>query len=338
MLDDSLLPAQVKILAAVSGGADSMALLLALHQAQFDVVAAHVNHGLRGAESDEDEVFVLQHCTAHGIKADSRRVKLFGSSENEARAARYKALEAMAHQHNCPIIATGHTADDVLETILLNWLRGASIAGLAGIPPRRELANGLLLVRPILHLTRIETRAFCEKNEWPWREDSSNQSEIYTRNRVRQLLPQIAEAADVSLEQLARQSARAAHLWREDNDFLDELARQKMELIILQRDADLLILNGSRFAQMPAPLARRVLRVAAQNLNPAARETGSELIETARYHIASAGRHAVWQWPHQITIEWTGALAGNRIRLRVVRGVAKEKDLHEGQNDGLSMP
>ncbi len=81
-----LLPAQAKILAAVSGGADSMALLLALHQAQFDVVAAHVNHGLRGAESDEDEVFVLQLCAAHGIKADSRRVKLFGSSENEARA------------------------------------------------------------------------------------------------------------------------------------------------------------------------------------------------------------------------------------------------------------
>ncbi len=293
---------------------------MALHQANFKVVAGHVNHGLRGAESDEDENFVLDLCAWHGIRGISRRVFLHNSSENEARQARYQALEEMARSHDCAIIATGHTADDVLETILLNWLRGASIAGLAGIPPRRELAENLLLVRPLLHVTRQETRAFCETNDYPWREDSSNQSEIYTRNRVRHLLPQVAHAGSVSTEQLARQTARAALLWREDNEFLNVMAREQRELLTLQHGEDLLVLNGVRFAALPASIGRRVLRVAVQSLNPAARETGSELIENARCHIAEAGRHMVWQWPDQISLEWTGPLAGNRIRLRVVRG------------------
>ncbi|HEY0075820.1 MAG TPA: tRNA lysidine(34) synthetase TilS, partial [Abditibacteriaceae bacterium] len=213
MLDLSSFPAKARILAAVSGGADSMALLLALHQSQSKIVVGHVNHGLRGAESDEDEAFVSQWCGSQDIKADSRRVQLQDSSENTARTARYAALVEMAHQHNCTLIATGHTADDVLETVLLNWLRGASIAGLGGIPSCRELGNCLLLVRPLLQVTRRETRAFCEKNEWPWREDSSNESAVYTRNRVRHLLPEIAKAGNVSPDQLAKQTVRAAQLW-----------------------------------------------------------------------------------------------------------------------------
>ena len=322
MLDTSLFPTLGKILVAVSGGADSLALLLALHQAKFDIVAAHVNHGLRGAESDGDEAFVLRLCADKGIIADSRRVQLENSSENAAREARYAALSNMAQQHNCAFIATGHTADDVLETILLNWLRGASIAGLGGIPPHRELENSLLLVRPLLHVTRRETRAFCEKNECPWREDSSNQSPIYTRNRVRQLLPELAQAGNTSPEQLAKQTARAALLWREDNDYLDELAGDQLDLLTLQRSDELLILNGLRLGALPPTLARRVLRLAAQSLNLLAREVGSEPIETARRHIAAVGRHMVWQWPGNISVEWTGAQSGNRVRLRVVRGLA----------------
>lgn len=322
MLDTSLLPLHSRILVAVSGGADSMALLLALHQAQLNIVVGHVNHGLRGQESDKDEEFVLDYCAWRGILAISRRVQLENSSENAAREARYSALIKMAQQHNCSVIATGHTADDVLETILLNWLRGATIAGLGGIPPCRELENGFLLVRPLLQVTRQETRAFCEENQCPWREDSTNESPVYTRNRVRQLLHHMAAAGNVSSEQLAKQTTRAAKLWREDNDFLDQLARTQLELLTLQRHDDLLVLNGLRLANLPAPLGRRVLRLAAQTLNGEAREIGSEPIELARRHIASVARHAVWQWPGNISVEWTGPGAGNRIRLRYVRGVA----------------
>lgn len=323
MLDTSLLPLDTKILVAVSGGADSMALLLALHEAQLNIVVGHVNHGLRGQESDKDEEFVLDYCAWRGILAISRRVKLENSSENAAREARYAALIEMARQHNCSVIVTGHTADDVLETILLNWLRGASIAGLGGIPPCRFLEDDLVLVRPLLQATRVETHAFCEANECPWREDSTNESPVYTRNRVRQLLPQIANVANTAPEQLARQTARAAQLWREDNDFLDELAGQQLELLTLQSHYDLLVLNGLRLATLPPSLGRRVLRLAAQALNGEAREIGSEPVELARRHIASVARHAVWQWPGNISVEWTGPGAGNRVRLRYVRGVAR---------------
>lgn len=325
MLDTTYLPAEAKFLVAVSGGADSMALLWLLHQSHFAIVAGHVNHGLRGQESDDDENFVLQTCENQGIAAVSQRVTLQEKSENEARLARYESLKMMAKEHNCSVIVTGHTADDVLETILLNWLRGATISGLAGIPPCRCADENLHLVRPILHLTRSQTRAICENGGWQWREDSSNASDVYTRNRIRHLLPLIAETGHVSLDSLAGQSARAAQIWREDNDFLDDLAETQLELLTLRQEPDLLVLNGLRFAQLSPTIGRRVLRCAVQKLNPAAREIGSEPIETARRHIANAGRHAVWQWPHQISIEWTGSLAGNRIRLRVVRGVAAKQ-------------
>jgi tRNA(Ile)-lysidine synthase len=320
MLNKSLLP-EGKILVAVSGGADSLALLRLLHDAKWPLVAAHVNHGLRGGESDEDEAFVLQLCAAHGIEFDSRRV-ICEPSEDAARQARYAALEEMALSHGCSAIATGHTADDVLETILINWLRGAAVAGLAGIPPQRKLDSGLLLVRPLLEATREETRALCREIGWAWREDSSNESDIYTRNRVRQLLTSLGEAGGVSASQLARQTARAAHLWREESEFLDELAHQQLEMLSLQRTEELLVLNGVRFRQLLPALARRVLRLAAQSLEPLAREVGSEPIETVRRHIAASGRHAVWQWKSNISVEWTGAASGNRIRFRVVRGVA----------------
>ena len=114
MLDLSLLPTNARVLVAVSGGADSLALLLALREAQLPLVAGHVNHGLRGAESDGDEDFFLQLCAAHGIEAHSQRVKLAGTSEETARQARYDALGAMAQAHDCAVIATGHTADDSL--------------------------------------------------------------------------------------------------------------------------------------------------------------------------------------------------------------------------------
>ena len=318
MLDLSLLPPNAKILVAVSGGADSLALLLALRQAHLDVVAGHVNHGLRGAESDGDEQFVRELCQRENIASDVRRVQCKNSGEDAARQARYAALIEMAQAHDCALIATGHTADDVLETIFINWLRGASVAGLAGIPPRRELENGLLLVRPLLNATRDQTREFCRANDWQWREDSSNASELYTRNRVRLLLPQLADAARVPLAQLTRQSARAAALWREDNEFLDEIAREKLALLTLEQTPDLLVLNGVRFALLPPTLARRVLRLAALNLSASAREIGSEAVETARRHIADGGRHAVWQWPGNISVEWTGAASGNRIRVRFV--------------------
>ena len=133
-LDFSRLPQNERVLVAVSGGADSLALLWLLRAAQCEIRVAHIHHGLRDHESDDDETFVRQLCAREEIEYSMRRVHVenIGGhfSEDAARRARYTALVEMAHESDCRAIATGHTADDNLETILLHMARGASVEGL----------------------------------------------------------------------------------------------------------------------------------------------------------------------------------------------------------------
>ncbi len=174
------------------------------------MVVAHINHELRGRESDEDERFLVAHCERVGVPiviahaplqqrtnqrtASSRATKPF--SEAAARVARYAALLRLARDNDCRFIATGHTASDTLETFFINLLRGAAVEGLGGIKPQRALADGIMVVRPLWRVTRDEARRACCEAGWTWREDSSNQSAHHLRNRVRrELLPLLGELA-----------------------------------------------------------------------------------------------------------------------------------------------
>lgn len=330
---DELMPCNERVLAAVSGGADSLALLWLLRNFGREVVVAHINHGLRGEESQADEAFVIALCEELKVPVVSRRVEVLtlGSTEANARSARYAALCEIAREQNCVRVATGHTASDQLETVLLNWLRGAGISGLRGMEPVRELAPKVLLVRPLLQLTREETVAICGAAHWRWREDSSNQSTLHRRNRVRhELLPSLRNVinGDGSLQQLARQTGHACEIWRADLELLDELARQKLSAITLHEEetpaARLLILNGLQFRELPLSLQRRVLRMAAERVSgtkyfEGASEVGRQKIETTRRQVLSNGRRMVWQWTRYLAVEWTGDAAGNRIRVRLVK-------------------
>ncbi|MDF2439744.1 MAG: tRNA(Ile)-lysidine synthase [Abditibacteriota bacterium] len=329
---EELLPRGERVVAAVSGGADSLALLWLLRHFNCDVIVAHINHDLRGAESDGDEAFVVELCRQFELPVVVRRVELAaaGSMETAARSARYKALVDVAGAQRCTRVATGHTANDQLETVLLNWLRGAGIAGLRGMEPVRELAPDVLLVRPMLPLTREDTMAICNAAQWAWREDSSNQSTLHRRNRVRhELLPSLRNVmnGDEALEQLARQTVYACDIWRADLELLDDLAREKTAAITLREEATpaahLLVLDGLQFRKLPLSMQRRVLRRAAEQVSgtkyfEGAGEVGREKIETTRRQVLSDGRRAVWQWTRNLWVEWTGAAAGNRIRVRRV--------------------
>lgn len=330
---DELAPCEERVLAAVSGGADSLALLWLLQKFGRDVVVAHINHGLRGEESQADEAFVIKLCEELKVPVVTRRVEVLaaGSLEVNARSARYAALIEIAKEQDCSRVATGHTASDQLETVLLNWLRGAGISGLRGMEPIRELAPKVLLVRPMLGLTREETVAICSAAGWEWREDSSNQSTLHRRNRVRhELLPSLRNVinGDGSLQQLARQTGAACEIWRADLELLDDLAREKLRAITLHEEetatACLLILDGLQFRDLPLSLQRRVLRVATEQVSgtkyfEGAGEVGWQKIETTRRQVLSNGRRAVWQWTKNLTVEWTGAASGNRIRVRRVK-------------------
>lgn len=319
-LDHELLDGDERILVACSGGADSLALLLALHDAGYQLGAAHVNHGTRGAESDADEDFVRDFCERLAIPFVATKLEL-PSLANEAtmREARYAALLRIARENSCLRIATGHTADDVLETILLNLLRGATVLGWGGIPPQREW-DGVLLVRPLLNVSRAEVRSFLESRGLSWREDSSNCDPKYLRNRVRhELMPKLAELGGAQTSRLAKQAARGAGILRAELALVEELAQQQLEELTIGSESGLLILDGLKLRELHVALQRRVLRLAAMQLTSDARELSFERVEEVRLHVVENRRRAVWQWSKTLRVEWTGEHSGNRIRLQLVR-------------------
>jgi tRNA(Ile)-lysidine synthase len=207
-------------LAAVSGGADSVALLTAL-RAQLPpgkLVAAHLNHQLRGGDSDADAAWVAQLCATWSLPlvAESRPVASLSADwgvgcEEGARRARYEFLEEAARQSACDVIALAHTASDQAETILHHLLRGTGLAGLRGIPEQRPLGTATL-VRPLLEVTRDEIAAYLAARGQDHRTDHTNEERTATRNRLRlDLLPQLRAEynpqIDRALTRLARQVA-----------------------------------------------------------------------------------------------------------------------------------
>ncbi|HAK97509.1 MAG TPA: tRNA lysidine(34) synthetase TilS [Planctomycetes bacterium] len=204
-----------RLLVAVSGGRDSVALLLALLDLLRDkttLVVGHVHHGLRGAEADADMAFTEDLAAAHGLPFVAARITLpqrpdARSYEAPARAARYGVFARWARELALDAIATGHTADDQVETVLLRLLRGAGIAGLCGIPFARPLAGAAAcsLIRPLLGVTRADTTAFLAARGARFRDDASNLDARIPRNRLRsEILPVLRAGFNARLDAAVR--------------------------------------------------------------------------------------------------------------------------------------
>jgi tRNA(Ile)-lysidine synthase len=215
---------------AVSGGPDSLALLVLARAAGCTVTAVHVDHGLRPGSADEAEVVrVAAVRFGAAFRAETVRVEPGPNLEARARAARYGVLPDGA--------LTGHTADDQAETVLLNLLRGAGLNGLGGMHPER---------RPIRRLRRTETHALCAAILLDPVRDPSNDDLAFRRNRVRhELLPRLS---DVAGRDVVPVLARQADVLRDEALLLDELA------------ADLDPTDAKALARAPVPLARRAVR------------------------------------------------------------------------------
>ena len=188
------------VLAAVSGGADSVCLLLLLHEMAAElgikVFAFHMNHGIRGAEADRDEQFVMELCERLNIpltvaheKVEEYAAERGLSGEEAGRILRYHHLGETAEKYQCAKIAVAHHEDDDAETVLLNLFRGSGLAGLSGIRPVREN-----IIRPLLCVSRKEIEEYLNEQELSWCEDSTNKENDYTRNKIRnELLPWVTE-------------------------------------------------------------------------------------------------------------------------------------------------
>jgi tRNA(Ile)-lysidine synthase len=259
---------QAKVLVAVSGGTDSVALLDALARwrtgadlpaASRTLFVAHLNHSLRGEESDADEEFVRAAAEQLGLSALIERAAVAAAAqagrrnlEATARSLRYEFLERAASECGARYVATAHTRDDQVETILLRLLRGSGAAGLRAIRPTFQLQSGASLIRPLLDVTRAEVLAHCAHYQLTFKHDSSNDSRDFTRNRVRhELLPLLRTFNPRAGEALIRAASRAA----EDDDFLSALAG---EFVAVAAHDDALELH--LIADLHAALRRRVLR------------------------------------------------------------------------------
>ncbi|MCP4712622.1 MAG: tRNA lysidine(34) synthetase TilS [Planctomycetes bacterium] len=254
-------------LLGVSGGCDSMGLmhglagLRELYPDRFDYLhVAHLNHLLRGAESDADAAFVVEQAdqlglpvTVESIDVGAAAQQAGTSVETAARDERYKFYAKTARQFNCQVVATGHNADDNAETILHRIIRGTGIRGLRGIPMVRALTDGvgedLWLIRPVLSLRRQEIEAFLKEVNHPWREDQSNQSLDFTRNRIRhELIPFLQKKFNPQVAESLLRLGRTAEM------FCGITANKSGAALadyLLERGDDWLKLDAARLAAEP---------------------------------------------------------------------------------------
>jgi tRNA(Ile)-lysidine synthase len=225
MREHAMLTVGDRVLVAVSGGADSIGLLLVLAELRrrlgIELVAAHIHHGLRGADADADQACAAAAAArlavpfvSADIGAELRRGR--GNLEARARAERYGALRRLATRHGCAKLATGHTLDDQAETVLMRVLRGSGVRGLAAIRPRRR--DGV--VRPLIACRRAAVRAAVEQAGLEFRFDASNADPRFLRAQVRErVLPMLAEInpaiaeACAGLAYSARAERAAAMRW-----------------------------------------------------------------------------------------------------------------------------
>jgi tRNA(Ile)-lysidine synthase len=266
-----MLPQGARVLVALSGGPDSVALLhvlQALERRGHLVVSgvAHFNHQLRGGEADADELFCRELAGSLNLpivagRGDVRALaeQSGRSLEDAARVARYAFLNDAAVALGAQAIAVGHSVDDQAETFLLRLIRGAGPAGLSGVRPRA--GN---VIRPLLDVTRAELRAYAVEHGLQFREDSSNVDVGIPRNRVRlELLPHLQRFSPAIAETLAREAALA----RADDECLEARAIECGSSIVLQEDNGI-TLDAPALAALHPALASRVARTALQAAAP----------------------------------------------------------------------
>jgi tRNA(Ile)-lysidine synthase len=256
---------ETSVLLAISGGADSVALLrgaVALREKlKLKLVAAHLNHTLRGAESEGDACFVAELCERLQVPVQigSENIADLASAagagvEETARHVRYDFLKRVAADEHVAAVTTAHSADDQAETVLHHLIRGTGLAGLRGISPARAMGDSVRLVRPLLFATRAEIEAYLSELRQPYRTDSTNADESQTRSRIRRsLLPLLERDYNPQVrEALVRISQQA----RDAQETLELLAKRFVEQAIEQRDATTCRLNADVLASLPRHLLR----------------------------------------------------------------------------------
>jgi tRNA(Ile)-lysidine synthase len=276
--EQSLVSAGDKVVVAVSGGPDSVCLLhiLVRHQAELGVQlhVAHLNHQLRGAESDADSAYVLELAKKLGVPAtvECRDVAGYhsgkgGSLEEAAREMRYGFLAEVLARVGASGVAVGHTRDDHVETILLHILRGSGTAGLSGLRPCSVLNYGnhgalLEVIRPLLGITREETLGYCRQHRLAARADLSNESPSFLRNRIRLELLPVLRSYNANIEEALLRLAKIAG----DETLLMEQQASVVWQKVARAKSDVFYLDIDKMRVLPHAIQRHIFRKAVKQL------------------------------------------------------------------------
>jgi tRNA(Ile)-lysidine synthase len=273
ILKSGLLKRDDRVLVAVSGGPDSVALLHILYELREELAlhleVAHLEHGIRGQEAQVDARFVRELAEGMKLPVLIKEVNVprlrseagRGNLEELARRERYRFFAVVARRHNLNKIATAHTQDDQAETVLMWLLRGAGLKGLGGMAPTQavnlagaESSNGLTIIRPFLDVTKEESLRFLDERGLEYRLDRSNEDTAYQRNWIRfELLPRLKERIDRGVPS---RLAQMAEVLRDEETLLNMLAQRKLEEL-----GDNSGLRRDGFLRQPKAMQRRLLRL-----------------------------------------------------------------------------
>jgi tRNA(Ile)-lysidine synthase len=284
-----LLSAGQKVLVAVSGGADSVCLVRILFNLRdrlgISLHVAHLDHLLRGRESEADSSYVAEMAAGLGLPCtiEKRDVRAYQkqyrlSLEEAAREVRYKFLFEIAQKTGAQRVAAGHTRNDQVETILLHILRGAGMRGLTGLQPLQVLdidSRNMSLIRPLLKIERVETEAYCAYYGLTPRQDSSNQSKRMLRNRVRHELLPLMQGYNAGI---SGSLLRLAEIAAEDLAYLDSQAA-KAWLRVATWEGKNVILDKTNFRRLEVALQREVLRIAIHELSGTLKDIETRHVE-----------------------------------------------------------
>ncbi len=252
-----------KIILGVSGGPDSMALLQALWEIRQEwrlgLIVAYLDHGLR-PEASAEQALVGERAAALGLpfvsgkgNVEALRTERHLPLQEAAREIRYRFFLRKASDLSAEKIALGHTADDQAESVLMRLLRGSGTRGLAGIPPKREER----IIRPLIEVWRQEVEGFLRERNIPFREDASNRSFHFLRNRIRHDLMPSLEKYNPQIKQILCQMAVR---FRQEEDYWQDLAREKLFLLGRNQSSGSMSLDIPRLGALPVPLRLRVIR------------------------------------------------------------------------------
>lgn len=286
ILEFNMIPqSPCKVTVALSGGADSVALLYSLYflrdELGISLSACHVNHNLRGKESDRDETFVRRLCRRLDIPLYVKNVKVLDfvgkheSVELVARNIRYSFFNELGDDR---LIATAHTASDNCETVLINLIRGTALSGMCGIPPKRDN-----IIRPLIDCTREDIESFCKEHSLSFVTDSTNLSTDYTRNKLRiNIIPELKRINPSLTASISRMSKSVAL----DDKYLDAIAEkalsdaekdgrysvlalQELDECILRRVVAMIFdKNGIPFGSLAISKAIQIIRDGKGKINP----------------------------------------------------------------------